>query len=213
MREEKIMKKKMLLGLGVVSLFACSMVAVCSNAPSTVNAEGESVSVVDSSSATDSSVDSSSNDDIKTKVDEEVAQILNAKVYGTITLGALVLFVAQLVLWWVTHYGTSGDIKKALGILNTANEIVSKSDATQKMLLEQHDGLEKDFAKAIEALNSSNKTCALLAQKVEGLTQDNKMLHEALDTQKNILLIIAKDDPDLVKSGAYKEITDTLGGK
>lgn len=173
----------------------------------------EVASSVESSLSESSSSSAASSVNVEEIVKTAVNNIMSTKVYGTMTVGALIFGVIEVIIYWVLHYGTKGDIKKALSTLTDAKRLVSESQNLQADVKVSFDEILKEYASAKDDLKEANANNAKLIEQLKALKTDFNNLKGELDSQKNILLTMAKSDAELVKSGTYAKITETLGGK
>jgi hypothetical protein len=212
------MKKITKLALIVASIAAAfASVGFFGSAPSPVKAEGESSSLLISSSSPSSEIASSEESSSSSSASEftiegkTIDQWKNEIMEYQI-LGVSVSTLITLLIYWILHYASKGDIKKALGVLSDAKAITQNSLDTMNEIKSKYDITDKNYDTAISAMEQTNVHLSNVEDKLTAMAQENKSLHDQNDSLKEILLTMCKNSPDLVKSGAYKKILEITGG-
>jgi hypothetical protein len=203
-------QSKILLAIGSFSLLAGGM-AIANNQISTTMAEGEATSYVSSSDSTSEDT-SATSDTGEIVIEGKTLSEWKQELMAYQAMGVSVSIILYFLEWWILHYASKGDIKRALSIVGATRDTINVVTDDMKVLKEnyniineKYDETKKDLIATSAILDKTNKYLELVAN-------DNATIKEQNDKLKDILITITKNDPNLVRAGTYKKVQEVLGG-
>jgi len=218
------MKKKVwfLMGIGLVGIAVPS--ALASSTTLTVKAEEEVSteafsSVEETSSGFTSEEAISSADAVKELEDQidDLSKQISTKVSDfkktqTFAILASVVTIGYAAFCLIDKLSQRGLIKKTFSLADRtdvnvvkASQISGSADEAYKKLSDKVDCLKVDYDEVSAKLVAATKA-------LEESTEANEKLLNDFSNLKSAFLELCKNDPDLIKSGAYEKISNIING-
>jgi hypothetical protein len=209
-------QSKILLAIGSFSLLAGGM-AIANNQISTTMAEGEATSYVSSSDSTSTSDETSeetsaSSETGEVTIEGKTLSEWKQELMAYQIMGVSVASALQLVVWWLLHYASKGDIRKALSIVGATRDTVKVITDDMSVLKDNYKIINDKYDETITLLTNTTSELDSTSKVLEEVREENAGIKEQNDKLKDILITITKNDPNLVRAGTYKKVQEVLGG-